>query len=100
MATTTETEETKIQSEELPLQIITQPEQSAPPKSLVAQQKDHTKRDKIISKCFNLTYDTLTIFISIADVTTDIMVLISYYLDNRMTFFWISFIILLVAQIG
>ncbi len=70
------------------------------PQSLVAKQNHHLKRNKLVAKGFNNFYDILTIFISIADVTTDLMVLVSFYSSNRMTFFWISFSILLVAQIG
>ena len=69
------------------------------PHSLVAG-TGHQRVDLLQSKCFNRFYDGLTIFISIADVTTDIMVLLSYYQQGRMTFFWISLIILLLAQFG
>eukprot|EP01084_Bolivina_argentea_P109404 195565_1 len=91
----TKTEEVKVEDDiEAPTEIVTLPE------SLVANQKDYTKRDKLIAKFFNNLYDILTISISIADVTTDLMVLISFYHSNRMTFFWISFTILVIAQIG
>ena len=69
------------------------------PRSLVAG-KGHHETDLLQSKCFNRFYDGLTIFISIADVTTDIMVLLSYYENNRMTLFYISLVILLLAQFG
>ena len=70
------------------------------PTSLVATEKDHSKRNACLSKCFNHLYDALTILISIADIATDVMVLLSYYASGRMTFFWISLTVLLVAQIG
>ena len=81
LATGEENVETKIDSVEYEL-----------PQSLVAKDdKDHSKRNAYISKCFNISYDILTILISIADITTDVMVLISYYINNRMTFFWMYF---------
>ena len=52
----------------------------------------------IASECCNIAYDLLTIFISIADVTTDIIVLIDFYNKERMTFFGISLTILILAQ--
>ena len=69
------------------------------PQSLVAG-KAHHRVDLLQTKCFNTFYDGLTIFISIADVTTDIIVLLSYYQQERMEFFWISLVILLLAQLG
>ena len=52
----------------------------------------------VASKCCNVGYDLLTILISIADVTTDIIVLIDFYNKGRMTFFGISLTILILAQ--
>eukprot|EP01083_Nonionella_stella_P175608 612025_1 len=46
----------------------------------------------------NFSYDILTVLVSIADVTTDIIVLIDFYEKERMTFFIISLIILCLAQ--
>ena len=48
----------------------------------------------------DIVYDTLTILISIADVTTDIIVLISFYNQGRISFFVISLIILSLAQLA
>ena len=45
-------------------------------------------------------YDTITILISIADVTTDIIVLISFYNQGRISYFVISLIILILAQLA
>ena len=52
----------------------------------------------LATSCCNASYDILTIFISIADVATDIIVLIDFYNKNRMTFFGISLSILILAQ--
>eukprot|EP01083_Nonionella_stella_P114975 340418_1 len=48
--------------------------------------------------CCSISYDILTILVSIADVTTDIIVLIDFYEKERMTFFIISLIVLILAQ--
>eukprot|EP01084_Bolivina_argentea_P217446 369174_1 len=53
---------------------------------------------KVSEKCVNTAYDILTITISIADVATDIIVLIDFYNKERMIFFWISLSILILAQ--
>ena len=52
----------------------------------------------LVSTLCNIGYDILTILISIADVATDIIVLIDFYNKERMAFFWISFSILILAQ--
>ena len=69
------------------------------PRSILAG-KTRGGIDLLQSKWFNLFYDGLTIFISIADVTTDIMVLLSYYEADRSEFFYISLTILILAQFG
>lgn len=51
------------------------------------------------ANCINLTYDILTIFISIADIVTDVIVLISFYNKERTAFFAISLVILIIAQL-
>ena len=48
----------------------------------------------------NYSYDVLTILISIADVTTDIWVIYNYKIQNRNTFFIISLIIMILAQLS
>ena len=48
----------------------------------------------------SIGYDMLTILISIADVVTDIIVLIDFYNKDRMVFFGISLGILILAQCG
>eukprot|EP01083_Nonionella_stella_P297392 1009922_1 len=45
------------------------------------------------NKCLDISYDVVTILISIADITTDVIVLISFYVEGRITFFVISLII-------
>ena len=52
----------------------------------------------LASTCCSVSYDVLTICISIADVATDIWVLIDFYNKDRMIFFWISLSILILAQ--
>ena len=51
------------------------------------------------NSCLNTTYDILTIVISIADIITDIIVLISFYNNERPAFFAISLVILIIAQL-
>ena len=51
-------------------------------------------------KVLDVVYDILTIVISIADVSTDIIVLVSFYEASRMTFFALSLVILIIAQIA
>ena len=51
------------------------------------------------NNCINVTYDILTILISIADIVTDVIVLISFYNKERTAFFAISLVILIIAQI-
>ena len=53
---------------------------------------------KVTSAWCDIGYDILTIFISIADVVTDIIVLIDFYNKERMVFFCISLAILILAQ--
>ena len=50
------------------------------------------------SNCCNVFYDIFTILLSIADVATDIIVLVDFYIKGRMTFFAISLTILILAQ--
>ena len=51
-----------------------------------------------VTKCCNISYDIMTILISIADVTTDVIVLMDFYNKDRMGFFGISLGILILAQ--
>ena len=48
----------------------------------------------------SISYDILTILVSIADVVTDIVVLIDFYSKDRMTFFGNSLGILILAHCG
>eukprot|EP01083_Nonionella_stella_P070603 189006_1 len=52
------------------------------------------------NKCIDISYDIITILISIADITTDVIVLISFFIEGRTTFFIISLIILAIAQMA
>ena len=58
------------------------------------------KSSKCGNKCFGYSYDILAQVISILDVVTDIIVCVQYYQKDRMVFFWISFIILMLALIA
>ena len=57
-----------------------------------------TRVSNLAKTCCDATYDILTIVISIADVVTDIIVLISFYEKGRSTFFALSLAILILAQ--
>eukprot|EP01084_Bolivina_argentea_P266553 452126_1 len=51
-------------------------------------------------KIFGIIYDIITALVSILDVITDIIVLIQFYISDKMIFFYISLIILLIAQLA
>ena len=51
-----------------------------------------------VNKCVGIIYDVITVVISIADVFTDIVVLLNFYYKDRATFFSISLVILCLAQ--
>ena len=51
-------------------------------------------------KCINILYDIVTIVISIADITTDVIVLLSFYSQSRTNFFIISLVILIIAHVA
>ena len=50
-------------------------------------------------ECSSYFYDGLTAIISLSDVVTDIVVLISFYNANRITYFTISLVIIILAQV-
>ena len=58
-----------------------------------------TEKEDAGNKFIDVLYDIVTILISIADISTDIIVLISFYIEGRTTFFVISLIILIMAQL-
>ena len=58
-----------------------------------------TTNDTVI-RCSSTLYDVVTVIISIGDMVTDIVVLISFYEEDRIIFFIISSIILCVAQLA
>ena len=53
-----------------------------------------------VSSTLTYSYDLLTILISIADVTTDIWVIVKFYNDKRQTFFIISLLVMILAQLS
>eukprot|EP01084_Bolivina_argentea_P246471 412479_1 len=55
-------------------------------------------RQEYCDRTISISYDLLTILISIADITTDIIVLIDFWMKGRTTFFAISLVILILAQ--
>jgi len=61
-------------------------------------------RNRVImsSKCSitDSMYDITTVLISIADITTDIWIMYNFYTSGKMVFFWIAFVILLLAQLA
>ena len=52
------------------------------------------------NKCIDVLYDVLTVVISIADIVTDVIVCVSFYTNQRITFFAISVTILIIAQLA
>ena len=55
------------------------------------------------SKAINITtiaFDIVSAVVSLLDLVTDIIILITWYNQDRMTFFWISISILILAQIS
>ena len=48
----------------------------------------------------NRLYDIMTACISIADVTTDVLVISNFYRKEQFTFFWIALSVVIFAQIG
>jgi len=43
--------------------------------------------------------DALVVLLTIADIVTNIMVMVSFYSDDRMSYFWISFSVLLTTHL-
>eukprot|EP01084_Bolivina_argentea_P121139 214717_1 len=50
-------------------------------------------------KLFGIIFDLFGALISLIDLVTDVIILITWYNENKMTFFWISFSILIMAQL-
>eukprot|EP01084_Bolivina_argentea_P001351 2498_1 len=69
-------------------------QQLLPPKKK-AQHNIH-----ICSSIASYSYDLFTIIVSLLDVITDVMVMIGFYNQNRMVFFWSALIILIIAQLS
>ena len=55
---------------------------------------------RLILAGLNGGYDLLTLIISIADVTTDVWVIYNFYVNKQITFFTISLIVLILAQVA
>lgn len=53
-----------------------------------------------LKKSLNILYDAVTACISVADVTTDVWIAYRFYVSGRMTFFWISTVVMILAQIA
>ena len=51
-------------------------------------------------KVFGLVFDITSGIVSLLDLTTDIIILTTWYNQDRMTFFWISISILILAQLS
>ena len=47
----------------------------------------------------NTAYDSINIFITVADIITDTLVIYNFYTNQQMTFFWIGLTIVIIAQI-
>ena len=45
-------------------------------------------------------FDIITVIVSLLDLSTDLIILLSWYAQGRMEFFWISLSILLLAQLS
>ena len=70
---------------------------------------ENAKKQSANNKCLscidwtgigNVLYDIMTACISIADVTTDILVISNFYRKEQFTFFWIALSVVICAQIG
>eukprot|EP01083_Nonionella_stella_P041697 112955_1 len=62
--------------------------------------KDTKAAKAITSQTFNTIYDIMAASISLADIATDIIILVQFYLQNRMIFFYASLSILLLANLS
>ena len=53
-----------------------------------------------LKKSLNVLYDIVTACISMADVTTDVWIAYRFYVTGRMGFFWVSTVVMILAQIA
>ena len=53
-----------------------------------------------MGKWIDVLYDVLTVIISIADITTDVIILFSFYSQQRQIFFIISLVIMIISHIA
>ena len=68
--------------------------------TIPANLDDDTSKQCKCNDVGNIIYDIIAGIISIADILTDIMVLIYYFNNDQLTFFWISMIIIIMAQLS
>ena len=59
-----------------------------------------TTKEDFKYKAVGRVFDIMAGIVSILDLTTDIIILISWKQQDRMTFFWISLSILILAQLS
>eukprot|EP01083_Nonionella_stella_P194374 716934_1 len=64
------------------------------------KRKNACCQGEITQKILEIAYDIFTVVVSLLDVITDILVLIHFYSSGRMTFFYISLTILIIAQLA
>lgn len=48
----------------------------------------------------NHVYDVVTACISVADITTDVLVISNFYQKKQLTFFWIALSVVIIAQLS
>ena len=53
-----------------------------------------------LRKTLSILYDIVTACISVADVTTDVWVCYRYWVTDKMAFFWISTVVMILAQLA
>ena len=68
--------------------------------SIFACSNSYSSFINCLSNSLTHSYDLLAILISIADVTTDVWVIYKFYIDKRETFFIISLIVMIAAQLS
>ncbi|ETO23448.1 hypothetical protein RFI_13732 [Reticulomyxa filosa] len=58
------------------------------------------KENDFCGKFGNFVYDATNAIINVADLFTDLYVLVEFYLRGRYIFFWMSLVILVLAQLA
>ena len=49
-------------------------------------------------KVLGYAFDIISGVVSLLDLSTDLIILVTWYIEDRMIFFWISIVILFIAQ--